>query len=83
MDLVYFIEDICKKYNCSEAEKRKHFYYLYSLLPKDSIIKLNDKLCSFKIRGGVRRFQECGHLCVENNNYCEKHLNKINKENKK
>ena len=97
MDLVYFIEDITKKYNTSDYtdkskdELKNNLKYLYSILPinlKNKNIELNDKLCNFIIKSGVRRFQECGYPTINGTNLCERHysdkfLKKEEKNNKK
>jgi len=94
MELVYFLEDISKKYDLNISKSKEDLEYLYSLLPnhiKDKKIELNVSTCSFIIKSGVRRFQECGYPVIEEKEYCEKHLEynfkKLNpelyKENKK
>ncbi len=84
MELVYFIENCNKKLDNSETKCREDYKYLYSILPnviKDKQLNLNVPLCTFIIKSGVRRFQECGHPLLPNENYCEKHAEYTFKKN--
>jgi hypothetical protein len=75
MDLVYFIEDLHKALDCSTSQQESNFNYLYGLLPEKKIT-LDTKRCSHIIKSGVRRFQECGHPCIEGDTVCEQHSDK-------
>jgi len=79
MDLVYFLQDIHKKLDCSTSQQEANFTYLYNLLPetiKNKKITSTTRRCKEIIKSGVRRFQECGHPCVDDSQLCEHHTEK-------
>lgn len=76
MDLVYFIEDLNKKVDCTKSQQEANFQYLLQILPesiKDKKITIGTKVCSSIIKSGARRFQICGHPCVEDSEFCISH----------
>jgi hypothetical protein len=84
MELVYFIENCNKKLDNSETKLREDYKYLYSILPnviKDKQLNLNIPVCTFIIKSGVRRFQDCGHPLSPNEKYCDKHTEYVFKKN--
>lgn len=76
MDLVYFIEDLNRKLDCTQSQKEANFNYLLHILPdsiKEKNITTDTHLCQTIIKSGARRFQICGYPCIENSDKCSSH----------
>ena len=76
MDLVYFLEDLNKKIDCTKSQQESNFSYLLQILPesiKDKKIGIHTKVCTTIIKSGARRFQTCGYPCIEHSEYCINH----------